>query len=101
MRKINEIVSKYFSEDSNTQVCIAESTIKKTAKRIKLLHLYGPMIFEEACIDPTETVEKDIWPRFRLSESVDRMVMCIASCEPLPPATELIMPSPGQFLLID
>ena len=98
--KANEIVEKYLSHDSLTQVCISETFIKRTMKRLGLIHLYGPEVFEEACIEPIKTMKKDILPRFLVSDVAARMVFNVASCEPhTPPASELIVPPPKSRLL--
>ena len=49
MKRAGEIVQDFLSNDSLTQVCISEIFIRRTMKRIGLLHLYGPEVFEEAC----------------------------------------------------
>lgn len=98
--KANEIVNKYLSHDSLTQVCISEIFIKRTMKRLGLIHLYGPEVFEEACIEPIKTMKKDILPRFLVSDIAARMVFNVASCEPhTPPASDLIVPPPKSRLL--
>jgi Regulator of G protein signaling domain len=94
------IFEKYFLENSPYQVCVSECVVRKTAERMNLLHLYGPSIFDEASIDPTKTMARDVLPRFRASDSIDRMVACVASCEPPPPAAVLIVPAPESLLLL-
>lgn len=97
--KINNILNKYFHSDSSTQVCISNSIIDKTSKRIKLLSLYGASVFEEACIDPMMTMEKDILPRFRVSNCIKEMIINVSLCEPPPPAADLEVCPPGNILL--
>lgn len=99
MNRVEYILHKYLSPDSATQVCISEITIKRTMKRIELLHLYGPEVFEEACLEPIKTMRKDILPRFLISDIASRMVMNVASCEPKTPAgSDLKVPPPeGRF----
>jgi Regulator of G protein signaling domain len=75
------IFEKYFLENSPYQVCVSECVVRKTAERMNLLHLYGPSIFDEASIDPTKTMARDVLPRFRASDSIDRMVL-FSSSEP-------------------
>ena len=100
MSRVEVILQKYLSPDSATQVCISEITIRRTMKRIGLLHLYGPEVFEEACLEPIKTMRKDILPRFLNSEIANRMVMNVASCEPKPPpASDLKVPPPDSHLL--
>ena len=100
MKRAGEIVQDFLSNDSLTQVCISEIFIRRTMKRIGLLHLYGPEVFEEACLEPIKTMRKDILPRFLVSEIASRMVFNVASCEPkAPPASDLIVPPPDSRLL--
>ena len=99
---VEAIFSKYLHDDAQTQVCISKDRIERTMKRVKLLSVYGPTIFDEACIDPILTMTKDILPRFKVSNTVNRMVMRVASSEPPPPATDLpssYEPSPGFVFL--
>jgi Regulator of G protein signaling domain len=102
MARVESILQKYLSPDSSTQVCISEITIKRTMKRIGLLHLYGPEVFEEACLEPIKTMRKDILPRFLNSEIASRMVQNVASCEPKPPpASDLKVPPPDRNFLLE
>mmetsp|Transcript_34206 Transcript_34206/g.32607 ORF Transcript_34206/g.32607 Transcript_34206/m.32607 type:complete len:529 (+) Transcript_34206:105-1691(+) len=96
---IENLIMKYFNDDSDNQVSLSQEILQKTKKRINLVHLYGPVVFDEACIDPVKTLVKDIWPRFKQSDVLDYMVVGVASCEPPPPKCELIVPSPGMLLL--
>ena len=98
--RVESILQKYLSPDSATQVCISELLIRRTMKRIGLLHLYGPEVFEEACLEPIQTMRKDILPRFLISEVADRMIVNVASCEPkTPAAVHLKVPPPDSRLL--
>lgn len=90
---------KYLNTDSISQVCASTCVVERTARRIELLRLYGPAVFDEACEDPLKTMEKDVLPRFRVSETGDRMVSSVASCEPPPPAADLRVPPPGNLLV--
>ena len=90
---------KYLNTDSTSQVCASTCVVERTARRIELLRLYGPAVFDEACVDPLKTMEKDVLPRFRVSEIGDRMVSFVASCEPPPPAADLRVPPPGNLLV--
>jgi hypothetical protein len=99
-RKIVQILDEYVRPDAPTQVCISDAFIKRTMKRITLLSAYGPEIFEEACLDPINTMRKDILPRFLLSKSAEKMVHNLATCEPqTPPGHELKVPPPDSKLL--
>lgn len=100
INKINVILHKYLNNDSHSQVCISDPLIEQTLKRIRLLHLYGPEVFEEATREPIKTMKKDILPRFLSSDIFRRMIANVASCEPTPPpASDLKVPPPESWLL--
>jgi hypothetical protein len=44
---IENLILKYFNDDSDNQVSLSEVLIQKTKKRINLVHLYGPAVFDE------------------------------------------------------
>ena len=100
LKKINYIIETYVEHDAPSQVCISESLTLKTRNRIKLLHLYGPEVFEEACIDPIKTMRKDILPRFLMSPVFERMIKNLATTEPPPPASDLKVPPPESHILM-
>ena len=100
MDKIEVILHKYLNNDSSSQVCISDPLIDQTMKRIGLLHLYGPKVFEEATIEPIKTMKKDILPRFLASDTFRKMIANVSSCEPTPPpASELKVPPPRSWIL--
>ena len=67
-------------------------------KRIKLFHLYGPEVFEEACLDPIKTMRKDILPRFCRSPIYESMIHRLASCDPPPATSYLHVPTPVGWI---
>jgi hypothetical protein len=99
MTQIDNIVRQYLRDDSPIQICIPGSVYQRTLRRISLLHLYGPDVFEEACIDPIKTMTKDILPRFLASDLFTKMIVNIVSVDPPPPAAELKVPPPDSRLL--
>ena len=94
------IFSKYLMEEALNPVCTSNCLRKRTEKRMKLLNLYGPTLFDEAWIDHIKTLEKDIFPRFKTSAIAEEMNLFVASCDPPPPAIELRIPPPGNLLLM-
>lgn len=100
LKKIDIILNKYLNNDSSSQVCISDPLIEQTMKRINLLHLYGPEVFEEATREPIKTMKKDILPRFLASQIFRKMIVNVASCEPTPPpASQLKVPPPRSWML--
>jgi hypothetical protein len=61
---IEKILQEFIFNHAQSQVCISQQFILRTQKRIDLLSLYGPHVFEEAVIDPIKTMSKDVLPRF-------------------------------------
>ena len=96
---MKDIYDRYLCDDSSTQVGSSKEIQERTRRRMKLVHLYGPHVFEEACLDPIKTMKKDILPRFLLSNVYRRMVQEVAMCEPSQMASELKVPPPGSRLL--
>ena len=96
---MKEIYNRYLSDDSSTQVASSKEIQQRTRQRMQLVHLYGPSVFEEACLDPIKTMTKDILPRFLQSNIYRRMVEDVATCDPPPPAADLKVPPPGSRLL--
>jgi hypothetical protein len=47
---IEWILNEYVLDHAHHQVCISKCFILNMKKRINLLHLYGPHVFEEACL---------------------------------------------------
>lgn len=66
-RLVNHIWTEYLSNESSNQICLPASVASSTFQRYKLKHLYGPEVFNEACIDPIKTIRRDILPRFMAS----------------------------------
>lgn len=85
MTTVDTIVHDWLNHDSDFQICISDKIIKRTRKRIQLFHLYGPEVFEEACLEPIKTMRKDILPRFLASDIANRMFANVGSCEPIAP----------------
>ena len=77
----NNIYQTYLG--SLNAICTTKEVIQRTSKRLQLIHLYGPHIFDEACMDPLKTAKKGILPRFLKSEIAKTLIMEISSCENL------------------
>mmetsp|Transcript_29453 Transcript_29453/g.28168 ORF Transcript_29453/g.28168 Transcript_29453/m.28168 type:complete len:410 (-) Transcript_29453:199-1428(-) len=96
---IDSILHEYIFDHAQHQVCISKCFISKTMKRIDLLNLYGPHVFEEAVLDPIKTMRKDVLPRFFQSNDYDAMIFNLASCDPLPPASSIRQTPPRKHVL--
>jgi hypothetical protein len=96
---IYNILHEYILDHAQHQVCISKCFISKTMKRIDLLPLYGPLIFEESVIDPIKTMKKDVLPRFLRSNDFLAMINNLACCDPLPPASAMKLPPPKKNIL--
>ena len=100
--KAQLVFSKYLNEDASNQVSTSNCVMKNTEKRMKFLTLYGPSLFDEVWMDHMTTLEKDIFPRFKISSISEDMLVFVALCEPAPPPppVELKIPPPGNLLLV-
>lgn len=98
--RINALMAKFIVDDAPEQVCIPEELIRKTKKRICLFHLYGPELFEEACLDPIKTLRKDTLPRFIRSPFYTSMIHLVASCDPPPLICEIAIHPPDSTQLL-
>jgi hypothetical protein len=67
-------------------------------KRIELLNLYGPEVFEESLIDPLKTMKRDILPRFLRSTIFEEMKLTQATLATPAVASELELPIPPTSL---
>ena len=75
---------------------ITYNTFDFYGRRMQLLHLYGPHVFEEAVIDPIKTMKKDVLPRFVVSDICQELINNLALCEPLPSADMLQVVAPSS-----
>jgi len=78
------IFDRYLADDAPASIGALLMVTNRTAKRIKLLYLYGPSVFDEACTEPIKTAKKDIFPRFLASDMAKTLVENISACETLP-----------------
>lgn len=100
--KAQLIFSKYLKENASNQVSTSDCVLKRAEKRMTLMNLYGPTLFDEVWMDHLTTLEKGIFPRFKISSISEDMVIFVALCEPPPPPppVELKIPPPGNLLLV-
>ena len=61
------IWDNYLWHDADSQICISSACLVRTARRMRLIHVYGEMAFYEALEEPLKTMKKDILPRFLAS----------------------------------
>jgi hypothetical protein len=96
---IDLILEEYVLDHAQHQICLSGQIVSRTKKRMNLLHLYGPFVFDEAVLDPIKTMKKDVLPRFLQSKDFRTMIDSVASCDPLPPASNLSLPPPTKYVL--
>jgi hypothetical protein len=77
IESIIKIWDRFLRKDAPYWICIPYSALLNTMRRIKYLHIYGSEVFMEALKDPIKTIEKDIYPRFILSEEYRLMLNCM------------------------
>jgi hypothetical protein len=68
-KSLEKMSAGFLSAHSRYEICISAGMIERTEKRMKNYKVYGPEVFKEACIDPMDTLIKDILPRFVVSDT--------------------------------
>ena len=66
-KMMNSIWDEFLSDNAPTQIFMPAKVVKNTQRRMLLLDFYGPDVFAEALLDPIETINQDILPRFIFS----------------------------------
>ena len=64
---VQSIWKEFLSDDAANQIFMPAHVAVNTKRRMLLLDLYGPDVFAEALLDPLETINQDILPRFLFS----------------------------------
>ena len=54
----------YFKPDSQNEICNSANTTENTFRIAKMVNIYGPGMFGGAIVEPSNTLRKDILPRF-------------------------------------
>jgi hypothetical protein len=93
------IWENYLDVDAPEQICISSPVLVNTILRIRLIHVYGSLAFDEALMEPLKTLRRDIQPRFNSSPYFARLRARLKSIEVLPSAAELIIPPPFPTIL--
>lgn len=100
VESIIKIWDTFLAKDAKYWICIPSSALMNTMRRIKLLHIYGKEVFMEALKDPIKTIEKDIYPRFLVSDEYKLMMSCLKNfAEPSPAASNLKLSKPAFIIL--
>ena len=90
------IKKQYLIPDkSKYEICISEKMLGNTLRRMKEYRIYGPEVFKEACIDPMNTLIKDILPRYVSSDTYKDMLYYRKILKILPVASTLNITPPG------
>ena len=93
---VTKIWNTYLSSAAPHQICIPSKVLSNTKKRLELIHIFGAEIFEETMIDPIKTLNRDVLPRFLVSEHYLKLQERLKSIENLPFAFDLNLPIPTQ-----
>lgn len=93
---------KYYLEPTNAiiEVCLPYEILDNTQRRIRLFKIYGPEIFDEAIVEPTKSMVRDIMPRYVSSEQFQEMMHRKNLCMYLPLAQDLKIPFPTSSRII-
>lgn len=93
---IAKIIKEYLIKDATKWICISQTMLSNTIKRIRLLHIYGREAFSESLFDPLRTIERDIYPRFQTSLPYRRMVETKQLLEKKAYIEKLRLPKPDR-----
>jgi hypothetical protein len=67
-KDIKFIDETFLAASAKLEICMPTRIAESTVRRMKEYKCYGPEVFKEACIDPTDTMIKDILPRYVVSQ---------------------------------
>ena len=98
--EITNIWETYLSSNAENQICIPSNVLSNTKRRLELLHLYGPYVFDETLIDPIKTLKRDVLPRFLISSYYKELLNRISYIRVLPTIDEIIIPNPTNSDII-
>jgi len=98
IESLRRIWDTFLVKDATYWICIPSTAFMNTMRRIKMIHIYGKEVFMEALIDPIKTIEKDIYPRFLLSDDYRLLLSCIHVTDK-PCATNLKLSKPPFIIL--
>ena len=93
-KRMKEMCDTYLSDAAPHQICISHNMRARTKKRMDLVHMYGPSVFNEALYDPLVTLRNDTLPRFKTSYLFQAMTVRVNFCIKLPSAETLDIPPP-------
>lgn len=95
--QIQQLWDSFLSNNAPNQICIPARVYAHTIERIRLYHIYGPEIFDEACLDPIKTMKRYIWPRFIVSDVIKKMATRMQECKPLPTSVHFSIEPPTTY----
>ena len=81
------------------EISIQSNVRTKTFQRATLVDLYGPDVFTEATIEPLQTVQRNILPRFLKSEAYIKMRERLTQIAALPSEEQLVVPPPSKSVV--
>lgn len=96
---IIQIIREFLAKDAEKWICISQSVLNRTIKRIRLLHIYGRDVFAEAMIDPMRTIEKDIYPRFVQNLHYRKMLETVQTLDKKAYMEKFKLPKPERVVL--
>jgi hypothetical protein len=91
---IKYIYNTYISDGAEHQICAPHGVLQRTLKRMEKVEAYGLVLFHEISIDPMRTLERDILPRFVLSEKYRKLCDKLDLLTHLPSGEELKVYAP-------
>lgn len=95
LKAMDKIVDTYLIHDSPHEISIHSEVRANTLQRITHVDLYGPDVFTEATIEPLQTLQKNILPRFLKSDAYIKLNKRLHVSASLPSKEQLLVPPPS------
>ena len=98
---VDVIFDTYLSDESIAQICMPAKVALNTERRMLLLDLYGPEVFQESLLDPIKTINKDVLPRFLASPIHTEMANRMESLKTRLTINDVKVPPPTDNALLN
>jgi hypothetical protein len=101
LKHMDKIWETFLSDDASMQICLPSKVMSNILRRLKLVHVYGPDVYDEATLDPHKTIRRDIMPRFLASQYFVELEMRAESMQQKPTAASLSVDPPTSITIAE
>jgi len=95
-KDIKFIDETFLMPSAKLEICQPTRIAEATNRRMREYKCYGPEIFKEACIDPKDTMIKDILPRYVVSQCYQDSIFYVTKMLRLPAQNTIKVAAPKQ-----